>query len=69
MSGRALRTLGVAYRVLSEDEVRFVAAALTEGGDAELADLEKDLVLAGVVGIKHLCRKIIHLRYNFLRSH
>ena len=51
MSGRALRTLGVAYRVLSEDEARFVAAALTEGGDAELADLEKDLVLAGVVGI------------------
>ena len=51
MSGRALRTLGVAYRVLSEDEARLVAAALTEGGDAELADLEKDLVLAGVVGI------------------
>ena len=51
MSGRALRTLGVAYRVLSEDEARLVAAALTEGADAELADLEKDLVLAGVVGI------------------
>ena len=51
MSGRALRTLGVAYRVLSEDEARFVAAALTEGADAELSGLEKDLVLAGVVGI------------------
>ena len=51
MSGRALRTLGVAYRVLSEDEARLVAAALTEGADAELAELERDLVLAGVVGI------------------
>ena len=49
--GRALRTLGVAYRVLSEDEARLVAAALTEGTDAELAELERDLVLAGVVGI------------------
>ena len=51
MSGRALRTLGVAYRVLSEDEARLAAAALTEGADAELAELERDLVLAGVVGI------------------
>ena len=51
MSGRALRTLGVAYRVLSEDEARLAAAALTEGADAELAELERNLVLAGVVGI------------------
>ena len=51
MSGRALRTLGAAYRVLSEDEARLAAAALTEGADAELAELERDLVLAGVVGI------------------
>ena len=41
----------MAYRVLSEDEARLVAAALTEGADAELAELERDLVLAGVVGI------------------
>ena len=50
MSGRALRTLGVGYRVLQEDEARRVALA-TGGGDADLSDLESDLVLAGVVGI------------------
>lgn len=49
MSGRALRTLGVGYRVLTEDEAREVAAA--QGGDADFSHLEKDLVLAGVVGI------------------
>ena len=50
MSGRALRTLGVGYRVLQEDEARRVALA-TGGGDADLSELERDLVLAGVVGI------------------
>ena len=50
MSGRALRTLGVGYRVLQEDEARRVALA-TGGGDADLSELESDLVLAGVVGI------------------
>lgn len=49
MSGRALRTLGVGYRVLSQDEASEVAAA--QGGDADFSHLEKDLVLAGVVGI------------------
>ena len=50
MSGRALRTLGVAYRVLTGEEAARVRAADSNGG-ADLSDLEKDLVLAGVVGI------------------
>ena len=51
MSGRALRTLGVGYRVLQEDEARRVALAVSAGGDTDLSELERDLVLAGVVGI------------------
>ena len=51
MSGRALRTLGVGYRVLQEDEAHRVALAVSAGGDADLSELERDLVLAGVVGI------------------
>ena len=49
MSGRALRTLGVGYRILTDEE----AARVREAGDGEtdLSDLERDLVLAGVVGI------------------
>ena len=50
MSGRALRTLGVGYRVLQEDEARRVGPAV-EGGEADFSELERDLVLAGVVGI------------------
>ena len=51
MSGRALRTLGVGYRVLQEDEAHRVALAVSAGGDTDLSELERDLVLAGVVGI------------------
>ena len=49
MSGRALRTLGVAYRILSEEEAARVAAA--GQGDADFSDMERDLVMVGVVGI------------------
>ena len=49
MSGRALRTLGVGYRALSPQEARQVAEG--HSADADLSYLEKDLVLAGVVGI------------------
>ncbi|MBO3725022.1 cation-translocating P-type ATPase [Actinomyces bowdenii] len=49
MSGRALRTLGVAYRVLDEAEAARVRAA--GQGDADFSDMERDLVMAGVVGI------------------
>ena len=51
VSGRALRTLGVGYRVLQEDEAHRVALAVSAGGDTDLSELERDLVLAGVVGI------------------
>lgn len=51
MSGRALRTLGVGYRVLDEAESRRMADAVAAGGDADFSDLERDLVVAGVVGI------------------
>lgn len=51
MSGRALRTLGVAYRVLSEEEARAVREELAQDEGADLSRLENDLVLAGVVGI------------------
>ncbi|WP_175957215.1 cation-translocating P-type ATPase [Schaalia sp. Marseille-Q2122] len=70
MSGRALRTLAVAYRPLGEDEAARVRAAMRaqdgwNGGaedtdlslesqapdPADLADLEGELTMAGVVGI------------------
>ena len=47
MSGRALRTLGVAYRILSEEEAARVAAA--GQGDADFSDMERDLVMVGVL--------------------
>lgn len=49
MSGRALRTLGVAYRVLSEEEAARVAAS--GSAETDFSDLERDLVMVGVVGI------------------
>ena len=51
MSGRALRTLGVAYRVLTDQEAARARRAADSVGGADLSDLERDLVLAGVVGI------------------
>ena len=51
MSGRALRTLGVAYRVLTDEEAARARRAADSVGGADLSDLERDLVLAGVVGI------------------
>ncbi|WP_167146933.1 cation-translocating P-type ATPase [Actinomyces sp. ZJ308] len=51
MSGRALRTLGVGYRVLTDEEAARVREAAAGDGEADLSDLERDLVLAGVVGI------------------
>ncbi|SDN36097.1 ATPase, P-type (transporting), HAD superfamily, subfamily IC [Actinomyces ruminicola] len=48
MSGRALRTLGVAYRTLGADEAAAVAEA---GTDGVFDHLEQGLTLAGVVGI------------------
>ncbi|MGK2349055.1 cation-translocating P-type ATPase [Actinomyces sp. W5033] len=51
MSGRALRTLGVASRLLTAEETARVTRALAEGGEADFSDLEHSLVLAGVVGI------------------
>lgn len=50
MSGRALRTLGVAYRVLDESQAQQVAD-LAGQADADLSFLEAEMVLAGVVGI------------------
>ena len=50
MSGRALRTLGVASRLLTAEETARVSQALA-GGDPDFSDLEHSLVLAGVVGI------------------
>ena len=51
MSGRALRTLGVGYRILTDEEAARVREAATGDGEADLSDLERNLVLAGVVGI------------------
>lgn len=51
MSGRALRTLGVGYRILTDEEAARVREAAAGDGEADLSDLERDLVLAGVVGI------------------
>ncbi|WP_249376274.1 cation-translocating P-type ATPase, partial [Actinomyces sp. 217892] len=51
MSGRALRTLGVASRLLTAEETAAVTQALADGGDTDFSDLEHSLVLAGVVGI------------------
>ena len=51
MSGRALRTLGVGYRLLTDEEATRVREAAAGDGEADLSDLERDLVLAGVVGI------------------
>ncbi len=54
MSSRALRTLAVAYRELSEDDVaraRGAAGTDREGQDETFDHLEQALVLAGVVGI------------------
>ena len=50
MSSRALRTLAVAYRDLSDDEVA-AARAGGEGDDDRFDQVEKGLTLAGVVGI------------------
>ena len=50
MSGRALRTLGVASRLLTTEETARISQALA-GGDPDFSDLEHSLVLAGVVGI------------------
>lgn len=51
MSGQAMRTLGVAYRTLDEEEL--AGLALPDGSlDADLAaELEHDLVFAGTVGM------------------
>ena len=43
--------MGVAYRVLTDDEAARVRGAAEGDGGADLSDLERDLVLAGVVGI------------------
>lgn len=51
MSGRALRTLGVGYRILTDEEAARVREAAAGDGEADLSDLERNLVLAGVVGI------------------
>ncbi|QQM67376.1 cation-translocating P-type ATPase [Actinomyces weissii] len=51
MSGRALRTLGVASRLLTAAEAAQVTQVLAAGGEADFSYLERDLVLAGVVGI------------------
>lgn len=51
MSGRALRTLGVAYRVLTAEEAARVREAAAGDSEADLSTLEHDLVMAGVVGI------------------
>ncbi|WP_233188051.1 cation-translocating P-type ATPase [Actinomyces qiguomingii] len=48
MSGRALRTLGVAYRTLDPQEA---AAVADSGADGVFDHLEHGLTLAGVVGI------------------
>jgi len=50
MSSRALRTLAVAYRDLSDDEVA-AARAGGEGDEDRFDQVEKGLTLAGVVGI------------------
>ncbi|WP_081376637.1 cation-translocating P-type ATPase [Actinomyces oris] len=51
MSGRALRTLGVGYRLLTDEEAARVRETAAGDGETDLSDLERDLVLAGVVGI------------------
>lgn len=51
MSSRALRTLAVAYRPLSDTEAGVFRGLNGSSHDASEDDLEHDLILAGIVGI------------------